>query len=264
MTYQPPPGEGQPDPTPGYGQPPAGGYPTPPPGSPPPPPPPPPPAAGGYAPPPAAQPPTGGYAPPPGGATQMPPPGAQMPPAQQQWNAPPAAQSGYGSPASGGFDPKALNPMDWVILAMGPLALIFSFFSFYTGKVTVSFQGFSQSASGHENAWHGFFGWFGALVALLASLCLAIDLFSPRTKLPMPARLLALGGFALALICYLLAWFITPGVSNVPSGSGYKVDYGRGIGFYAGLLFVLIGLVLSFLRFQASGGKLNRAALTGR
>jgi uncharacterized membrane protein HdeD (DUF308 family) len=196
----------------------------------------------------------------------MPPPGGapQMPPAQQQWNAPPAAQTGYGSPATGGFDPKALNPMDWAILAMGPLALIFSFFSFYTGKVTVSFQGFSQSASGHENAWHGFFGWFGALVALLASVCLAIDLFSPRTKLPVPARLLALGGFALALICYLLAWFITPGVSNVPSGSGYKVDYGRGIGFYAGLLFVLIGLVLSFLRFQASGGKLNRAALTGR
>lgn len=186
----------------------------------------------------------------------MPPPGAQMPPAQQQWNAPSAAQSGYGAPATGAFDPKALNPMDWVILAMGPLALIFSFFSFYTASVHIA--GFSQSV--HENAWHGFFGWFGALVALLASVMLAIELFSPQTKLPMPARLLALGGFALALICYLLAWFITPGVGSVTSG----VDYGRGIGFYAGLLFVIIGLVLSFLRFQASGGKLNKAALTGR
>jgi hypothetical protein len=190
--------------------------------------------------------------PPPGGS--MPPPPPPMQQDQQSWNAPAPGQA-YPTTTSG-FDPKSVTPMDWVVVAMGPLAFIFSLFSFYTGKATASFEGISRSASAHESAWHGFFGWFGAVIALLASAAVAIELFAPQIKLPVPTRLAALGGFALAFVCYLIAWFVTPGVTNVPDISGVKVSYGRGIGFYAGLIFVLAGLVVSFLRFQQKGGKL--------
>src|SRR5882672_12464275 len=96
------------------------------------------------------------------------------PPATQQWSAPPPAQQ----PASsgGGFNPAAVDRLDWGILAAGFLAFIFSFVSYYT----VSYHG----ASGSENAWHGFFGWFAMLVAVAASIVLALNVFAPQVKLP--------------------------------------------------------------------------------
>ncbi len=142
------------------------------------------------------------------------------------------------------------NPLDYVLLAAGPLALIFSLMPFYTAKA--SYMGFSKSAS--ENGWHGFFGWFGALVALAASIVVALEIFAPgQVKLPIPAPLAVLGGFGLAFVCYLIAWFVTPGVTDVPSE--VNVDFGRGIGFYVGLILVLAGGVVAFLQFQSANKK---------
>lgn len=168
-----------------------------------------------------------------------PPPAA----AQQQWSAPPPAQP---APAGGGgFNPAAINPMDWGILGAGLLAFIFSFVSYYTYGIS---GGPSDLAD--ENAWHGFFGWFAMLVALLAAITLAVHLFAPQVQLPVPVRMTVLGGFAVSALCVILAGLID--ARSIPHG--YTSD--RGAGYYLSLIVILAGAVLSFLRLRATGGKL--------
>src|SRR3954463_9531566 len=90
-----------------------------------------------------------------------PPPGGNPPPPPPpgQWGPPPGG--GYPAP-QGGFDPKTVNSLDWGIIGAGVLAFIFSLFDYYT--IEVSFGGFSSSGS--ASAWHGFFGWVAALLAV--------------------------------------------------------------------------------------------------
>jgi hypothetical protein len=124
------------------------------------------------------------------------------------------------------------------------LAFIFSFISYYT----VSVRGFGE---GSENAWHGFFGWFAMVLALIGSAAIALDLFSPQTKLPFPNRLICLGAYAVATLSVILALFI------VPIDTGFSgIDTGHGFGYWASLIVIVAGLVLSFLRFQQTGGQL--------
>jgi hypothetical protein len=208
-----------------------------------PPPPPPPPGGPTPPPPPGAQPPYG--SPPP---AAQPPYGAQPP--SQQWGAPPPATGGYRPPAA--FDPKTVNPLDWGILAAGFLAFIFSFVSYYSYKISIA--GFT-SGTGHWNAWHGFFGWFAMLCALVGSAVVAVSLFAPQVKLPMPARLLGLGAYALATLSVILALFIVPS----PGFSGSGLDKGHAFGYWISLIVILAGLVLSLMRFQESGGQLPGA-----
>jgi hypothetical protein len=170
---------------------------------------------------------------------------------------PPPAASYPDAPAGRAFDPASVHPFDWAILAAGVLALIFSMLNYYTA--TVSAEGQSRSVS--VNAWHGFFGWFGVLVALAAAIMLAIHVFAPSTKFPVPARLIVLGGFALSLLCTVIAAFVTPDAkssSELSALTGVKVsvDYGRGIGFWLCLVVILAGGVLSFLRLRGTGGTL--------
>ncbi|MDT4987747.1 MAG: hypothetical protein QOI74_1841 [Micromonosporaceae bacterium] len=234
MTYGPPPGNPPGQPSGGYGAP-QGGQP-----------------AGGYGPPQQ-----GGYGQP---GQYGPPSGGQYGPPQGQYGAP-YGTSQYGTPKPS-FNPAAVNPLDWAVLALPVLALIFSFFSFYTAKVTANFGGQSISQSAHENAWHGFFGWFAVLLALVAAALVAMELFMPSVKLPVPTRLAALGALALSLICIIIAAFLTPGsTDNVPSS--YKVDYGRGFGFWAVLVLIVAAAVVTFLRFQQTGGKLPGLGSSG-
>jgi hypothetical protein len=156
-----------------------------------------------------------------------------------------------------------VNPLDWGILAAALLALIFSFFSYYTGTASGTFGGQKLSTTRHEDAWHGFFGWFGVLLALAAGIVLAVLLFVPTVKFPFPARLVVLGGWALALIFVIISAFVTPDkASGIPQG--VSVDYGRGFGFWLALILIIIGGVLAYLRFQQTGGQLpgigNRGA----
>jgi hypothetical protein len=180
----------------------------------------------------------GQFGPPPGGG--YPAPGGQ------------GGSGGYGGSGGSGnkpaFDPKTVNPLDWGILAAGVLALIFSTFDYYT--VSVSFSGVSESAS--ASAWHGFFGWFAAILALAGAVAIAMDIFAPQVKTPVPRRLAGLGLFALATICVIIALFVFPG--DVPDGSG--VDTSRGFGYWLSLIVIIAGLVLSLMRFQQTGGVL--------
>jgi hypothetical protein len=172
------------------------------------------------------------------------------PPPPQEWAAPaqPPAQSSA-------FNPADVSPYDWGILAAGFLAFIFSLFSYYT--VTASFEGLSRSGS--VSAWHGFFGWFAALLALASAALLAVHLFVPNTRLSFPPRLMVLGGFALALLFLIIAAFVTPGAasaSELAAAGGLHVDYGRGAGFWLSLIVILAGGVVSFLRLRETGGSL--------
>jgi hypothetical protein len=264
MSFQPPQQPGQPD----YGnQPPPAGPPAQP--SYPPPPPaqptyPPPPAAypppGGYQAPPPQQPPPTGYQPPqppPGYAAPQPPPGyaaPQPPPGYAQQPPPGYPPAGYQQPAGPSstaisFNPAAVNPMDWAILGIGFLAFIFSFFAYYTASA--SFGGISVSAS--ENAWHGFFGWFAALVALASAALIAVELFMPNMKIPFAVRLGSLIGFAVATLSVLLALAVIPD-SDGAAAAG--VDTGHGFGYWISLVLIIAGLVLSVLRLKATGGRL--------
>ncbi len=128
------------------------------------------------------------------------------------------------------------NPRRWF------LAFIFSLFSYYTA----SFAGISAS----ESAWHGFFGWFAALLALLSAGLLAVHIFAPATKLPVPVQLTVLVGFAVAALCVILAGLID--AESLPS----QVSSGRGAGYYLSLIVILAGGVVSFLRLRETGGSL--------
>jgi hypothetical protein len=163
-----------------------------------------------------------------------------------------SAQFGFDSKNLQGFDPKTVDSLDWGIIAAGLLAMLFSFFGYY--KYTVKIDGFGSS-SATFSAWHGFFGWFGALVAFAAAAVLAANLIA-KISLPFPVRLAVLGGFALALLCAILALFVVPGNTSGVNGLGVHLDKGHGFSYWISLVVLLAGTGLAFVRFTATGGKL--------
>jgi hypothetical protein len=134
--------------------------------------------------------------------------------------------------------------MDWGILAAGLLAFIFSFIDYYT----YSAQGVSVS----ENAWHGFFGWFAMLLAVLSAGLLAVHIFAPTAALQLPVRPTVLGGFVLAALFVIIAGFVDS--RSIPKGFG--IESSRSAGYYVSLIVILVGGVLAFLRLRQTGGKL--------
>jgi hypothetical protein len=202
---------------------------------------------------------------------QAPPAGYQaghetMPPIGHQ-EQPPAVPGSFQAAAAGfgqqftnydpatlrNFNPREASPLDLGIIAAGIVAFIFSLFKFY--KYTVSIAGVGR-ASETVSAWHGFFGWFGALVALLSALLLAAELIA-KIRFPFPTRLVVLGGFALALICELLALLIVPGDTGGLNGAfGVRIDKGHSFGYWITLIAVVVGTALAYKRFDETGGKL--------
>jgi hypothetical protein len=164
----------------------------------------------------------------------------------QQFTTPPVTP-GTGPVARPAFNPADVHRLDWAIMGAGALALVFSFFGYYTFSASVGAYSVSDSAS----AWHGFFGWFAALSALAAAGVLFAQL---RGVLPanVPGRLVTLGGFALATLCVLLALVIHPGAGY--NGDGFHA--GHGIGYWLSLVVIVAGLAVSYLRFTAEGGVL--------
>ncbi len=160
--------------------------------------------------------------------------------------------------------PKSVSYLDWGIVAAGVLALIFSFVSYYSYNVTARTSGtVAHIHLGTVSAWNGFFGWFAAVLAVLGSALVAIDVLTPNVKLPVPRRLTGLAAYAAAVLCVLLALFFIPGVSGTFGLSSFKplpltftVDKGHAGGYWLSLIVIIAGFVLSLMRFQATGGKL--------
>lgn len=206
-----------------------------------------------YGPPPGDQPP-GQYGPTPTG----PAPGA-VPPAP--YGAQPASPHGAARP---GFDPKTVNPLDWAVLGLAVLALIFSFFSYYTydakaGAGCGSSVGDVCSIS--NSAWHGFFGWFGVILALLGAAEVAAAIFAPHVRWAVPPRLVGVGLLALGVVFTLLALMVPDGEyqgATVPSDNP-QVDAGHGFSYWLVLIFIVIATVLAAMRYMESGGQLPGA-----
>jgi len=166
-----------------------------------------------------------------------PPPAAPTPPA--------AGTTSYDMDAAKAALQGA-HKFDLGIMAAALIALIGSWLPFYTVSV-----GGVLNISGHISGWHGFFGWFAVLVALAAAVLVALPLFGVNLSLPVPVAQAALAGFVLALLCMILALFVTPG-GGCPSGIGISCDTGRGFGYWLALLAILAGTGLAFLRAKDS------------
>lgn len=154
-----------------------------------------------------------------------PPPPPNNPP-------PPAGPGAAGSGA--GFDPKTINPYDWAILGIGLLLFIFSFFSYYT----ISFLGYSDSTGGWHLGNGSAPGWFGFALGFLSAVVVAVALFAPTVTLPRSAYLIAMAGFALSFLLYLIGFFTLDSL------------LGHGFSYWLSFILVIIGAVLSLLRAQ--------------
>jgi hypothetical protein len=144
---------------------------------------------------------------------------------------------------------QGANQFDLGIIGAGIVAFIASLLPFYT--VSVSAAGFG-GISGHVSAWHGFFGWFAVLVAIVGAAAVALSLFNV-VQLPMPVHQIAAAAFGLALICLILALFVDPSGGCGGAGAlGVHCNIGRGFGYWLALIAVIAGTVLSVMRMQAS------------
>jgi hypothetical protein len=148
-------------------------------------------------------------------------------------------------------------------MGAGVLAIIFSFFSYYTASARTAVFTITESF----NAWHGFFGWFAAVVALAAAAILSIEVLG-RVSVPFH-RQATMGGFIIATVSVIVALWVLPG--DVPNETG--VSNGRGVGYWLSLIVIAIGLVLSIIRMRdtgtvrqnpsAAGGNPERGASSG-
>ena len=229
------------------------------------------------------------------------PPNQPGPPPGPPSGPPPGPPSGgYGPPAAPAGAPggraiaAAVSPLDWAALGAALIALVFSFFDFYTYNVNLKelaaethaplaalqrvCKDPSQVPAGERasvdrvcngltvSAWHGFFGWFAVILAVIAAVVLLVALFAPQTSMPIPPRLAAAGLWVLAFICALIALFVIPSAQNgatVPGVSYDKiVDEGHGFSYWVVLIVLLVGAALSLLRFQQTGGALPGSSRT--
>jgi hypothetical protein len=177
------------------------------------------------------------------------PPAAPVPPPSQSPAAPAAGGSQYDfSQARSTLE--GAHKYDLGIIAAGVIAFLAGFMPFYTASASFAGHGVSASAS----AYHGFFGWFAVWVALAGAVVVALALFNIVRGLPMPLHQIAAAAFGLALLCLILALFITPGgdACNGASGFGVSCNTGHGFGYWLALLAVLAGLALSVMRMRES------------
>jgi hypothetical protein len=191
-----------------------------------------------------------------GGTSERPEDAAPTPPPPTGSSAPPpAGRTSYDASAAKATLQGA-HKFDLGIIAAGLIAFIASMLPFYTVSVSAGgLGGVSDSVS----AWHGFFGWFAVLVAVATAVVVALALFDV-VKLPMPVHQIAAGGFVLALVCLLLAFFVDPGGGCNGAGAfGIACDIGRGFGYWLALLAVLAGAGLSVLRMRESTGAAHSA-----
>lgn len=202
-----------------------------------PPPPPPEPTGPGYQPP-AGPPAEGGYSPPSSSPMGTGDPGSNP----SNGSTPP---SGVGQPASGSRPNPltGLHQYDLGLLISGALIFVLSFLPFYTVDVIAVPSG---------NAWDSFWSWFAVLLGLAATAMILLPKFG--VNLPVPSRLVALGCWALALLCLVIALFTWPYSGEVPAAQKDAFDEatGHGFGLYASLLVAAIATALAFMRKDAA------------
>jgi hypothetical protein len=122
------------------------------------------------------------------------------------------------------------------------LAFVASFLSYYT--VSVAY------VSDSTTAWHGFFGWFGAVLAAAGAVVIALGPIAARASLPVPPDTVALALFALGATSTFAAVF-TSGYANsrVP---GADAESGHGYAYWLSLGAVCSAALLAAVRVRAA------------
>ena len=142
---------------------------------------------------------------------------------------------------------RRLTTLDSGIIAAGAVAFVLAFFGYYT----VSVRGVARTTG----AWHGFFGWFAAVIALLAALVVVITFALPGRRRRPPYRIV-LGLFAIATLSVLAALFTSGFDSSRAHGLGVAADTGHGYGYWLSLVAISVGTGLSLARVQQTGRRL--------
>jgi hypothetical protein len=166
-----------------------------------------------------------------------------------------------------------MNPLDLALIAGGVIALIFSFFQYYTAEFTdriknqvcdrtdipssvrVGCDGDSASA------WHGFFGWFGVVLLLVAAVLATVQVFAPQTlSARAPTRLITLVLCGAGLLSTFVALFVIPhgDAGDSLQGSGLTlddvIDFGHGFSYWLILVVAAAMTAIAALRLMQTGG----------
>jgi hypothetical protein len=146
-------------------------------------------------------------------------------------------------------DDHRLTPLDCGIVSAGVVAFVLSYFGYYTASV----GGVTRTTG----AWHGFFGWFAAAVALLGALVVLAAFVLPARRVPPYRVVLAL--FAIATVSVLAALFTSGFDTSHAHGLGVAADTGHGYGYWISLAAIIGGALLSLGRVRQTGGQLPGA-----
>lgn len=175
--------------------------------------------------------------PPPPGAPEQPPYAA---PSGSPYGAP--GQAG-GTSAAGSFDPRTVHRLDWLVLGVGLLVFVFSFFDYYSwdfGKALGIPVGSVSWGAWHFG--HGLFiAWFAMVFSVAAAAVLAVETFAPAVQLPRPGRLLTFGAFTVSFVLYLIAIF---------AHSDFGPAGGHAFSFWFSLVLSAVGAAAALVRAQ--------------
>ncbi|MGH3504620.1 MAG: hypothetical protein ACRDQA_27535 [Nocardioidaceae bacterium] len=147
-----------------------------------------------------------------------------------------------GGPGAAGTSTGGFHPLDLTVMAAGLLAFIGSLLPYYT----VSIDQMGVSLSDSATAWHGFFGWVAAVLALAGGIAVALAAFGIGAAAR--ARMSSLIAFGVALICVIIAGFTWPASGNVPSGIDIGELTGHGFGYWLSLIVIIVGVGAAAVR----------------
>jgi hypothetical protein len=140
-----------------------------------------------------------------------------------------------------------ITPLDIAIIGAGATAFVFSFFGYYTATVS----GYTRTTG----AWHGFFGWFAAVVALLGALVLLVAVGVPGRRFAPPYRsILVL--FMIATVSVLAALFTSGFDTSGVHALGVAADTGHGYGYWTSLIVIIAATGMALVRLVQSGVRL--------
>jgi hypothetical protein len=137
--------------------------------------------------------------------------------------------------------------LDLGIVGAGVVAFVFSFVGYYTASVS----GITRSTG----AWHGFFGWFAAVVALVGAGVVAVAraLRGRGVVPPYPGVLVV---FVIATASVLAALFTSGYDTSRAHWARVAADTGHGYGYWISLAAIIAGTALALARVVQTGGRL--------
>jgi hypothetical protein len=152
------------------------------------------------------------------------------------------------------FDVKRVTTFEWVGIGAGLLALIVSFFPWFSSSA--SFEGIESSGS--STAWGtGIGAWLPVLMLLATGVLVALPHIGVAVS---NLALIWLGLSAGAALIILVRWLTLPDVPDELSEVGLglanvDVDAGAGFGLIVGLILAVASAVVAFLSYRSASSR---------